>query len=72
MINDRGFDSVHHQGGFSRQALPLRSLGFFIPPFAHARMAHGKKKAQVSDLGLPSRAFSDLIFSISRLRTHTR
>ena len=44
MINYRGFDSVHHQGGFSMQALPLRSLGFFIPPFAHARMAHGKKK----------------------------
>jgi hypothetical protein len=22
MINYRGFDSVHHQGGFSRQALP--------------------------------------------------
>ena len=71
MINYRGFDSVHHQGGFSRQALPPRSLGFFIPPFAHARMAHGKK-AQVNDLGLPSRAFSDLIFSISRLRSYTR
>jgi len=49
-------------GGFTRQALPLRGMGFFYSPFRSC--AHGLweiKKAQVVDLGLPSRHFGEKV-----------